>query len=64
MTDSLTEEIAGRMLVSWAVREAMLREQVASDWPLHIQYAGDGELLAIAHVDAELVWPRDAEATP
>lgn len=59
MSESVTND-AGRALVKWAVREAMLREQVESDWPLHVQYAGDGQLMAIAHAEAELVFPREA----
>lgn len=59
--DSVTDR-AGRLLAKWAVREALLREQVASDWPLHVQYAGDGELVAIAHAEAETVWPAELAA--
>ncbi len=57
MGDSVTDS-AGSVLASWAAREAVLRDEAATDWPTHVQYAGNGQLVVV-HDGLEVVWPPD-----
>lgn len=39
------EDFRGRVFLSWAGREMVMRQQAASVEPLHVQFAGEGMIV-------------------